>query len=31
MGIIVMVESGDILVEKVTPKGESDQPPEENF
>ena len=33
MGIIrigAFVESGDILVGKVTPKGESDQPPEEN-
>ena len=32
MGIIrigAFVESGDILVGKVTPKGESDQPPEE--
>ena len=25
------VESGDILVGKVTPKGESDQPPEEKL
>ena len=33
-GIIVIgswVESGDILVGKVTPKGESDQPPEGNY
>ena len=34
MGIIrtgAFVESGDILVGKVTPKGESDQPPEEKL
>ena len=34
MGIIriaAIVESGDILVGKVTPKGESDQPPEEKL
>ena len=31
IGIGAWVESGDILVGKVTPKGESDQPPEEKL
>ena len=34
MGIIrigAFVESGDILVERLPPKGESDQPPEEKL